>query len=105
MCMCMCCVYTCVLYVHVHVLTLVHVCVCMRTCECTCTSVCSFTLWCTFVSVVYCCTVECFQGGAQSCGDEHQVQDTGDPPVHHGCQAGPEDHQPPGHLQEGVQNT
>ena len=72
----------------------------MHACTCVCVLI-QCDVWeCWVLS-----TVEFLQGRAQSGGDEHQVQDTGDPSVHHGCQAGPADHQPPGHLQEGVQNT
>ena len=42
------------------------------------------------------------QGGAQSSSDEDKEEDTGDTAIHNGRQARPEDHQPPGHIQEGV---
>ena len=44
------------------------------------------------------------KGGVKPGGDEHQVQDTGDPAVHHGRQTGPPDHQSACHLQERVQD-
>ena len=42
------------------------------------------------------------QGGAQSSGDEDKEEDTGDTAIHNGRQTRPEDHQPLGHIQEGV---
>ena len=50
-------------------------------------------------------TVEVCQGGAQPCGDEDQEEDSGDPAVHHGCEAGPTDHQSASHLPQGVHHS
>ena len=41
-----------------------------------------------------------YKGRARSVRSVHQIQDPRDHPVHHGRSTGPEDHQPPGHIQE-----